>query len=78
MQKMAIALLLIMGLAIVATLICLLTLAPAATSFGANMENVWAIAKGVGISVAVGGLLILVLAICFTYNKPDPDLPPKQ
>jgi len=71
LKRTALVIVAILGLAALAAIICMMSLVPLGDSLKLDMEKVWELAKGVGMTVGIGGLMILVLALGFTYNKPD-------
>lgn len=75
-KKLVLGIAVTIGLAVVASLIILLSVAPAASALGVNMANVWALAKNIGLTVGVGGAIIIFLAFAFNINRPDSDVPP--
>lgn len=71
MKGWAFVIAVISGLAVLASVICIISLVPVGNSLGWDMERVWDIIRGVGATVCMGGMVILILAFGFTYNKPD-------
>jgi len=72
MAQLALVISLAIVLGVFGTIICMLSLVPLGAMTGVRADNLWQIAQGVGTSITVGGLVIIILAVCFTYNKPDP------
>jgi len=60
-------------LAALASVIVFLSVLVASNGSNWTFADVVDFAKTTGLTVLVGGSLVAVLAVCFTYNKPDPD-----
>ncbi len=63
----------VVGLSALASLIVFLSVMAASGSFNWDFATVVDLAKTTGFTVLIGGALATILAICFSYNKHDPD-----
>ena len=64
----------VVGLAALSSLIVFLSVMAASGNFNWDFDTIVDLAKTTGMTVLIGGSLVIILAICFTYNKPDSDL----
>ena len=63
----------VVALSALASCIVFLSIMAASGNLHADLDSVIKLATATGITVLIGGALVVLLAICFTYNKPDPD-----
>lgn len=63
----------IVALSALASCIVFLSVMAASGNLHADLDTVVDLVMATGITVLIGGALVTILAICFTYNKPDPD-----